>query len=456
MVPHQPKEGTMPTDYGYARVSRQDQNLQLQLDALNQAGCWPILQEKRSGVSKERPVRDEILAQLKPGDTLTVWKLDRFGRSVIDLKTIIDDLERRGVRFRCLTQPIDTSSAAGKLFLDILAAFAAFERELIIERTIAGKQSMIAAGKHPGGVPMYGFAADHETIVEEEAELLREAGRRLLDGETLAKIVDTWNKAGIPPRRGQKWRETALREMLINPRVVPIIGQETYDKLARLFANPGNRRQRLGRPAGHLASGILRCGRNGCGQPLYASVKAAKGNHAPQMNYRCHKSGSGGRFDGCGRTAVSLARADEWITEAFIAAVVAPEFTEALNRRRAELLAGEVTVAQVEEWRQEMDELEQVLPTRFAADVHRARHAELQRLVRQATAGLLQRPDLQALLDLPKAEAELRAAWDDWSVAERRQWLKRVLVHVTVLPAPPGTHHRGSDVGARLDPLWKV
>jgi hypothetical protein len=96
------------------------------------------------------------------------------------------------------------------------------------------------------------------------------------------------------------------------------------------------------------------------------------------------------------------------------------------------------------------------MPTRFGTEVHRQRHDELQRLVRQATAGLVQRPDLQALMDLPKAEAELRAAWDDWSVAERRQWLKRVLVHVTVLPAPPGTHHRGSDVGARLDPMWKV
>jgi hypothetical protein len=136
--------------------------------------------------------------------------------------------------------------------------------------------------------------------------------------------------------------------------------------------------------------------------------------------------------------------------------VCAEEFTEALNRRRAELLAGEVTVAQVEEWRQEIDELELILPTRFAAAVHRQRHDELQRLVRQSTAGLMQRPDLQALLDLPKSEAKLRAAWDDWSVAERRQWLKRVLEHVTVLPAPPGTHHRGSDVGARLDPKWRV
>ena len=106
-------------------------------------------------------------AQLGPGDTLTVWKLDRLGRSVSELLDIIKGLEARGIAFRCLTQPIDTSTPAGKMFLTFLAAFAEFERELMRERVIAGKQRMITDGEHPGGVPMYGFAADHVTIIEE-------------------------------------------------------------------------------------------------------------------------------------------------------------------------------------------------------------------------------------------------------------------------------------------------
>jgi DNA invertase Pin-like site-specific DNA recombinase len=443
-------------DIGYARVSRRDQNPQLQIDALDKAGCWPIFEEKVSGVSKTRPIRDEALRQLKAGDRLTVWKLDRLGRSVIDLNDIITDLRRRQVSFRSLTEHIDTSTAQGWLFFQLLAAFAEFERELIIERTVAGKQRMIADGEHPGGVPMYGFEADHVTIIESEAALLREAARRVLAVESLSRIVDDWTDRGLRPRHGEQWRVTPLRGMLTNQRVVPIIGQETYDKLARLFTNASNRRKKLGRPAEYLLSGILHCGREDCGKPMYAT-RFQERNGSKRLVYKCKKSaGSGGRFAGCGRTVVQAARADAWTTEAFIAAVVAPEFTEALNRRRAELLAGEVTVAQVEEWREEIDELALIIPTRFAGDVHRQRHDELQRLVRQATAGLMQRPDLQALLDLPKSEAMLRAAWDDWSVAERRQWLKRVLEHVTVLPAPPGTHHRGSDVGARLDPIWKV
>jgi hypothetical protein len=180
-------------------------------------------------------------------------------------------------------------------------------------------------------------------------------------------------------------------------------------------------------------------------------------NGTKRLVYKCKKSaGSGGRFAGCGRTVISAPRADSWAMEAFVAAVCSEEFIESLNRRRAELLAGEVTVAQVEAWREEIDELEQVLPTRFAADVHRQRHDELQRLVRQATAGLLQRPDLQALLDLPKSEEKLRARWESWSIPERRIWLRRVFEHVAVRPAPPGHHHRGSDVESRFDPKWRI
>jgi hypothetical protein len=82
------------------------------------------------------------------------------------------------------------------------------------------------------------------------------------------------------------------------------------------------------------------------------------------------------------------------------------------------------------------------------------RHDQLQRMVREATARLMAQPELQALVDLPKSKAALRATWDGWSVAERRAWLRAILHHVRVLPAD--AHHRGSDVEARLDPQWKV
>jgi DNA invertase Pin-like site-specific DNA recombinase len=436
---------------GYARVSTRDQNPQLQLDALERAGCWPIYQEHASGVAADRPVRDEALAQLQRGDTLTVWKLDRLGRSVTELLAIISDLEARGIRFRCLTQPIDTSTAAGRMFLTFLAGFAEFERELIRERTLAGKARQRAEGRPLGPLP-FGWT-DPDTINEDQAALLREAARRVTDGgEPLGRITDDWNARGLAPGKAARWRVTHLRRLLVNERTAAIVGSEGHAALVRTFAAPG--RQRQGRPAEHLLSGILVCGRPGCGQPLYAAHKTGR-TGVGQLVYRCHQAaGSGGRHAGCGRTSVSLPRADAWATEAFIAAVAAPAFTEALNRRRAALLAGGPTAADLDDWQAELGELGQVLGTRFGTADHRQRHTELQRLVEQATAQLMAQPELQALVDLPTSEAKLRAAWDGWSIGERRLWLRRVLECVVVKPA--AAQHRGSDTEARFDPAWKV
>jgi hypothetical protein len=155
------------------------------------------------------------------------------------------------------------------------------------------------------------------SIVEQEAELLREAAARLLAGEALAHVVDDWHEQGLRPRHAKRWRETALRRMLRNERVIPILGQEVHDGLERLFTAPG--RQRLGRRAKHLLSGILRCGVEGCGQPLYA-VHVDR----TRLVYVCRKT-SGGRFNGCGSISISLPRTDAWMVEAFIAAFTASD-----------------------------------------------------------------------------------------------------------------------------------
>jgi DNA invertase Pin-like site-specific DNA recombinase len=448
-------------DVGYARVSTLDQDLRIQLTALDAAGCHPIYQEKKSGAAgKNRPVREEMLRQLELGDTLTVWKLDRLGRSLIDLLAIIRDLEARSIRFRVLTQPIDTSTAAGKMFLALLGAFAEFEREMILERTAAGQARRKAEGLPHGGPRMFGTvglgpSAVSEEQAEEEAELLREAARRLVDdGDNLSQIVEDWNARGLRPLRTDRWRVTPLRRMLLNPRATEIVGADYFRELARIFDNRNGRRQHLGRPADHLLSGILRCGREGCGQPLYSAHKTGK-TGVPQLVYRCKKAtGSGGRFAGCGATQVSLTRADAWAEEAFIAAAVSSHFADALAKRQAELLADDMTADLLDDMRREIDELELVIPTRFGTADMRKRHDDLQRQVREATGRLMAQPELQALIDLPKSEAKLREAWDGWSVAERRAWLRRVLHHITVLPSD--AHHRGSDVEARLDPDWRV
>jgi DNA invertase Pin-like site-specific DNA recombinase len=138
--------------FGYARVSTEDQNLSLQLDALKSAGCDRIFSEKKSGAKDDRAELIRLLDQVREGDTIMVWKLDRLGRSLHHLVATITDLNTRGVAFRSLRESIDTTSATGKLIFHIFASLAEFERDMIRERTNAGLASARARGR-VGGRP---------------------------------------------------------------------------------------------------------------------------------------------------------------------------------------------------------------------------------------------------------------------------------------------------------------
>ncbi len=138
---------------GYARVSTDDQRLDLQRDALTRAGCGTIYEEAASGKNAVRPELEQCRKALRAGDTLVVWRLDRLGRSLPDLVQIVADLERRGVSFESLTEKIETGSAAGKLVFHVFAALAEFERSLIRERTQAGLAAARARGRAGGRKP---------------------------------------------------------------------------------------------------------------------------------------------------------------------------------------------------------------------------------------------------------------------------------------------------------------
>jgi DNA invertase Pin-like site-specific DNA recombinase len=139
---------------GYARVSTGDQNPDLQLDALKLAGCERVYIDKgQGGAKRSRPQLDKCLAALKPGDVLTVWKLDRLGRSLPHLVAVLEDLKKRGAGFVSLTEAIDTETAAGRLLGHIIGALAEFERALITERTRAGLASAKRRGVKLGRPP---------------------------------------------------------------------------------------------------------------------------------------------------------------------------------------------------------------------------------------------------------------------------------------------------------------
>lgn len=154
---------------GYARVSTDDQRLDLQKDALQRAGCIDIYEEKESGKQADRPALGYCRRALAAGDTLVVWRLDRLGRSLPDLVQIVSELEKAGVGFESLTERIETSSAAGKLVFHVFAALAEFERNVIRERTHAGLAAARARGRKGGRKP----ALDEKQIREIKA-LLRD------------------------------------------------------------------------------------------------------------------------------------------------------------------------------------------------------------------------------------------------------------------------------------------
>ena len=138
---------------GYARVSTDDQSLDLQADALKKAGCEKIFFETASGARTERIQLKEALDYIRSGDTLVVWRLDRLGRSLRHLIEVINSLEERGIGFRSVQEGFDTSTNGGKLIFHMFGALAEFERNLIRERTMAGLAAARARGRKGGRRP---------------------------------------------------------------------------------------------------------------------------------------------------------------------------------------------------------------------------------------------------------------------------------------------------------------
>lgn len=148
---------------GYARVSTDDQTLDLQRDALKKAKCKDVYEEHASGKSTARPELEACLKALREGDTLIVWRLDRLGRSLVDLIRLTQELQKRGIGFASLTERIDTRSPTGQLVFHLFGALAEFERNLIRERTMAGLKAARARGRK-GGRPRKLSPKDLKTV----------------------------------------------------------------------------------------------------------------------------------------------------------------------------------------------------------------------------------------------------------------------------------------------------
>lgn len=170
---------------GYARVSSSEQRLDLQTNALTTAGCERIFSDTISGAKAERPGLRDALDYCRGGDVLTVWRLDRLGRSLPDLLRIVGDLEQRQIGFRSLTEALDTTSAGGRLAFAIFGAISSFELSVLRERTRAGLEAARQRGRF-GGRP--------RSMTDEKIE----AARKLLAGGTPHKDVARMFSVSVP------------------------------------------------------------------------------------------------------------------------------------------------------------------------------------------------------------------------------------------------------------------
>lgn len=167
-----------PTIYGYARVSTQDQKLDLQTDALKKAGCQKIIVEKASA-AKERPELNKLLKQLTAGDSLIVWKLDRLGRSLRHLVDLVAMFGEKGVQFISIQDSINTTTASGRLMFNIAASFAEFERDIIRERTNAGLEAARARGRKGGRPP--GLSYEKQLKAQQAKQLFKNKSVKIKD-----------------------------------------------------------------------------------------------------------------------------------------------------------------------------------------------------------------------------------------------------------------------------------
>lgn len=157
---------------GYARVSTKDQSFDLQIDALKKAKCEQVFKEIASGAKTARPVLNDLLSRLRSGDVLIIWKLDRLGRSLKHLVTLTNELMERQIGLISLNDPIDTTTAQGRLVFNIFASLAEFERDLIRERTQAGLKAARVRGR-TGGRPQ-GLSKQAEATAMAAETLYRE------------------------------------------------------------------------------------------------------------------------------------------------------------------------------------------------------------------------------------------------------------------------------------------
>ena len=419
-----------------------------------------------------RPGYESMMADVEAGhiDVIVAWHPDRLHRRPIELEGFIETIERCGVGVETVTTgEVDLSSPSGRLHARMLGSIARYESEHRSERLRSKAVELARAGKVSGGGRRpFGYESDRRTIVEAEAELIREAASRVLRGDSLYAIAEDWTDRGCRTVTGAKWSTTAIKTFLTRPRVAglrehggeivaeaewpAILDLHTWEQVRAILTAPSRAKRRRSRR--YLLTGLLRCGK--CGHLLVGTPRTPKrgggkrgvyvydhGN--TERAYGCVKANGG-----CGRVFV-LGEA----VEAFVVALVLRRLRgPGLNRARRRIVehstddaAPLAVIADAEqaiaELGREFARREIARPALIAAqEVHQA-------MIDDARARLARSSRTHALDSL----GDIAGEWDDLGDDRQRAVLEAVLGHVVITPAD-GVRNRFDP--ERVKPHWIV
>ncbi|MGO8871882.1 MAG: recombinase family protein [Acidimicrobiales bacterium] len=421
-----------------------------------EAKGWNVVEvtgdRDRSGWKRgvDRPGFDRVEQAVRDGavDVVMAYSLSRFGRRAVGLLEFAELLKDHGVGMSCVDQGIDTTTASGKMFFTILAAFAEMESETTSTRVKSAHSVAAQGGKaHSGGRRSFGYNRD-ETILEAEAVVAREAAGRLMAGESLRRVATDLNERGITTTTGRTWSGSTLKQALTAPRMTglrqhgedmheggwaAILDRATWTALRAKMDRP------TGRPPSeaHLLSGIVRCGV--CGGKLKQQTWR-RPNGASFGKYQCLKRPG---TENCGGVTVSKGSLDAFVRDEWLAFMTEAELQPSVESVEAATATLDDVTGRLADLARD-HYVDRVIDRAMFLAAKGPLDLELTDAELALSTATREREERQGAL-LPGDRDGLAAWWEAAPVAERRAALARAIDHVSVMPAKQRGGNRFDD-----------
>jgi DNA invertase Pin-like site-specific DNA recombinase len=410
---------------------------------------------------KRRPSYERMLEDIRKGrrDAVVVYHTDRLTRRPIELEQFTGVCEASGVRlFATVTADIDLGNDDGMFMARILAAVAAKESGRKSERQKRKAREIAESGKPNGGyIRPFGYERDKVTVVESEAEVIREVAARYLAGESLRSLTTWMQDQGVMSVAGLPWATSTLRTMLTSARIAglraykgevvatavwpAIITPAQHEQLVAAFS----RRTTTGRrtPRRYLLSGLLRCGK--CGNKLFSSARR------DTRRYVCSSSPDHG---GCGRLTVVGAPVEEWISEAVLMRLDSPAMADALAGRARADERQSALHAELESDQAQMRELAELWAAKAISSAEwKSARDPIEARIRVTERQLSQATGTQTLDGLIGNGDQLRHSWGTLNLTRQAAIVAAVLDYATIAPGSPAA--RSVDP-SRIIPTWRL